>query len=408
MPRAGQVGRRGYAWWPRRRSVVLDVTLAVAASVEAGLTSYAVQANLGAFAYVIAGVAAACAASLVARRRFPATVALLACLATVAQGNITFLLVALYSLGAYSLRTWRMAVIGAATIVMQFGWILLAPNEQLVPAENPPPAVALWFILPSVVVATTVAPLLLGLYIGTRRRMIRGLRERAAQLEREQHLLADRVVAAERARIAREMHDVVAHRLTYLVVFSDALRSVAATDPAEAERAAKIIGDTSREALDELRQIIGVLRLAEGAGADQPAPQPSLTDVPELVAQSESAGIPVRLNVDGVQAKIPASVELAAYRLIQESLTNISKHAGQVDSEVSIQHHPDRLTVRITNATGVDATSPELPSGGHGIVGMRERVAMHDGVFTAGPRPNGGFEVLATFPLNSTYSQPSA
>jgi signal transduction histidine kinase len=247
------------------------------------------------------------------------------------------------------------------------------------------------------VTALVVAvPALLGLWIGTRRALVEQLRERAERLEREQHLMADQARAQERARIARELHDVVAHRVSLMVLHAGALE-VSLADPGAARQAA-MIRRTGREALEELRHVLGVLRAQEGGPLL--APQPTLSDLDQLVRQSLEARMAVTLAVEGQRRPLPATVERTAYRLVQEALTNVHKHAANATTEVRLCYGPERLGVVVRNAGPADGTGPgpALPGGGHGLLGLRERVALLGGTFDAGPRLDGGFEVRASIP----------
>jgi signal transduction histidine kinase len=252
-------------------------------------------------------------------------------------------------------------------------------------------------LLFAVVVAVLVVglPVLLGLWVGIRRALVAHLRDEAERLEREQLLQAERAKAQERARIAREMHDVVAHRVGLMVLHAGALE-VSLADPGAAQQA-RLIRETGREALDELRHVLGVLReRADGPPLD---PQPTLADLDRLAQQSRDAGMKVSVAVEGDPRRLPATVERAAYRLVQEALTNVHKHAANAATEVGVRYGRERLEVTVRNA-GPDGPHPGLvpAGGGHGLVGLRERVTLLGGTFRAGPRADGGFEVRASLP----------
>jgi signal transduction histidine kinase len=229
-------------------------------------------------------------------------------------------------------------------------------------------------------------------YIGRRMRF-RG--ERTAQLERERVAEAGRMVAEERTRIARELHDVVAHRVSLMTVQAGAAKTVAAHDPEGALRAMEAVEQAGRQALDELRHLLGVLRPeaeAEGLG-----PQPGLADVPRLVGQFRQAGLDVSLTMDGVPANLPARVDLSTYRIVQEALTNVLKHAGpSARTDVRLSADNQRIAIEVLD-DGRGASI--LPGSGHGIVGMRERALLLGGSLDAGPRPGGGFQVIAHLPI---------
>ena len=236
-------------------------------------------------------------------------------------------------------------------------------------------------------------------YIGRRIRM-RGaylslLQERAAHLEREQAAEARRAVAEERTRIARELHDVVAHQVSLMTVQAGAAKTVAADDLEGALQAMEAVEKAGRQALNELRHLMGVLR--PKAGVDELGPQPGLADIPRLVEHLGDAGLDVSLTMDGVQTDLPARVDLSTYRIVQEALTNVLKHAGssaRTEVRVSTDNHEVAIEV-LDNGHGATI----LPGSGHGIVGMRERAQLLGGSLDAGPRSGGGFQVVAHLPI---------
>jgi signal transduction histidine kinase len=230
-------------------------------------------------------------------------------------------------------------------------------------------------------------------YIGRRLQM---REERAAQVEREHAAEARRAVADERTRIARELHDVVAHRVSVMTVQAGAAKTVADEDPVGALRAMEAVEEAGRQALDELRHLLDVLR--PEAEADGLGPQPGLADVPRLVHQFEEAGLDVSPEMDDVPTELPARVGLSAYRIVEEALTNVLKHAGPgARTEVRVSLAGRAIEIEVIN-TGRGATI--LPGSGHGIVGMRERAQLLGGSLDAGPRPGGGFRVVARLPVD--------
>ena len=219
-------------------------------------------------------------------------------------------------------------------------------------------------------------------------------RQRAERAVAAREEAARRAVADERLRIARELHDVVAHTLGVVAVQAGAARLVVADDPERAAAALDTIETTTRGALAEMRTLLGVLR-ADGEGAAL-APQPGLAGLTVLVAQVADAGVPVRLSVEGEQRPLPPGLEVSAYRIVQEALTNVIRHADRAPATVVVRYAADRLEVEVTDeGPGPAAT----PAPGHGIVGMRERVAVYGGTLVAEPRPGGGFRVAASFSL---------
>lgn len=245
---------------------------------------------------------------------------------------------------------------------------------------------------------------LLGNFVGRRREYTAALEDRNRQLEEARLELAERAVTDERLRIARELHDVVAHTMTVVALHAGTGRMVAEQDPVAAHQALADIETTTRSALSEMRRMLGLLR---GPEEDEPgglAPAPGLDDLDALVADVVRSGLTVEVRVTGERTQIPAGVDLAAYRIVQEALTNVIKHAGRVKATVAVHYAADALTVNVDDdgprRAGV-AGEPVPPANGHGLVGMRERVAMYRGVLEVGPGPDGGFHVGARLPFGA-------
>ncbi|HEY2703296.1 MAG TPA: sensor histidine kinase [Candidatus Dormibacteraeota bacterium] len=241
--------------------------------------------------------------------------------------------------------------------------------------------------------------------IGTRRAYLAALEERAERLEREQTVVSQRAALAERARIARELHDVVAHHVSAIAVQAGAAEELAERDPARARAVLATIQATSREALAEMRAVVGVLR-EEGDGVTL-APQPGLGQLAQLAAQSRSAGLDVRVRVDGPPAPLPDALDVCAYRIIQEALTNTLKHAGATRAEVTVRYTEDGVELSVVDDGGVATVPTSLPGAGRGLVGMRERVALFRGRLDAGRIPGGGFRVVAHLPTGSWPRDPA-
>ncbi|MBB5959058.1 signal transduction histidine kinase [Saccharothrix tamanrassetensis] len=233
-------------------------------------------------------------------------------------------------------------------------------------------------------------PIAIGLLVHAREELSARIAELAVSRERERLLHAHAVRADERARLAREMHDVVSHQVSLIAMQAGALR-VAVADP-DAQQVAGTIRSLSTRTLDELRQLVSVLRTTSG----DDSPQPRIEELPQLVA---GAGIPASLTVQGPVGDLPAPISGAVYRTVQEALTNVRKHAGGATTAVHVQADPDELRVEIRNDAPARHECSSLPSGGHGLVGLRERAALLDGTFEAGPAEDGGFRVAVTFPL---------
>jgi signal transduction histidine kinase len=226
-------------------------------------------------------------------------------------------------------------------------------------------------------------------------RRIVGDRDRRARLaERERDVAAREAVVEERARIARELHDAVAHNVSMMVVQAGAERRVLGADGGTTREVLQTIEQIGRGALTEMRRLVGMLRTDS---SDTLTPQPRLADLPTLMAQMREAGLPVEFHVQGERRELPVGIELSAYRIVQEALTNALKHAGQAHAAVRLRYGPDSLELEITDdGRGAPA---KVPGGGHGLVGMRERVTLYGGKFDAAARPGGGFAVRVLLPL---------
>jgi signal transduction histidine kinase len=224
---------------------------------------------------------------------------------------------------------------------------------------------------------------------------------RADVLEDELDEHTERAALQERERIARELHDVVAHRLSTIAVQAGAGQHVLHEDPERARATFEAIDDTARSGLTEMRHALGLLR-ATDAGAAL-SPQPSLRDVARLAEESRAAGVPVELTVRGDMAALPAGLDLSAYRILQEALTNVRRHAAGAPATVDVTVDGGLVRLRVTDAGPAAVARPEdAADPGHGLVGIRERVALYGGSLEAGPLPGGGFLVSATLPLNGT------
>jgi signal transduction histidine kinase len=241
--------------------------------------------------------------------------------------------------------------------------------------------------------------------IGTRRAYLAALEERAERLEREQTVVSQRAALAERGRIARELHDVVAHHVSAIAVQAGAAEELAERDPRRARAVLATIQATSREALAEMRAVVGVLH-EEGDGATL-APQPGLAQLAQLAAQSRAAGLDVRVHVEGRPAPLPDALDVSAYRIIQEALTNTLKHAGATRAEVTVRYAEDGVELSVTDDGALETAPTSLPGAGRGLVGMRERVALFHGRLDAGRLPGGGFRVVARLPTGAWPHDPA-
>ena len=294
-------------------------------------------------------------------------------------------LVVLYAMA--SRRSWRLPTAAAlavavASIVATAGWGGALDAGGL-----------LGFAIGSA--GSCAAAVAVGLYVGTRRRLIDSLRERAERLDRERELLADRAVALERVRIAQELHDVIAHNVSLRVVQAQGLG--AAIDDPRVASDARAIADLGRQAMAEMHRTLRLLR-TDGAAAEL-APQPGLANIDRLVEQARSAGLRVEFTVHGRRRELPQSEDLSAFRIVQEALTNVVKHAAGADTHVTLDYSDEGLRLTIADAgERTDSQREHTPGDGYGLVGMRERVAMFGGTLSAHPRAGRGFEVTAVLP----------
>ena len=285
--------------------------------------------------------------------------------------------------------TRRDSLAALAAVVVAFVVALLAQPAGVVAVSD----------VISTMLATAVA-WLAGDNLRQRRLRWEALEERTRMLEREREDRDRAAVAAERLRIARELHDVVAHSMSVIAVQAGVGRHVIETDVTAARDALGVIESTSREALVEMRRLLGVLR-QENEGAAM-RPMPGLADIPTLVAETRRAGLGVTLDSTGAVREVPAGVDLAAYRVVQEALTNVLRHGGPV-AHVRVACSHDRVELEVTDegrprSTRIDPSRNAESGTGHGLLGMRERVALYGGSFEAAPRPGGGFRVHASLP----------
>jgi signal transduction histidine kinase len=246
----------------------------------------------------------------------------------------------------------------------------------------------------------TTAAFAIGRSAGSRSQRLAEAAEKAERIEREVQLEAEHAVAEERLRIARELHDVVSHHLSVISVQANLARYVLDSTPETTRGALDTIAGTTTEALDELRRLLRVLRPPryepdEETESGDYRPQPGLSDLSSLVSRVQEAGIPVRLLVSGMARQLPPGQQLCAYRVAQEALTNVLKHAGATTAELCLTYHKENLTLRVTDfGERISVPNPA----GHGLVGMRERAEMYGGVIEIGRRPGVGFEIILTLP----------
>jgi signal transduction histidine kinase len=356
--------------------IVLEGTVAIAVHVHgAGSVS----------PLLLALALTATAVALLQRHRAPIFVlaVVLAIGIAVDYGPIVMLptLLAMFTVAEYRERT---TVFGAA--VVAFAGVVLGPTVH--GATLGLPGVLSRLVAVGLAVAV-------GLYLRARADYVGGLRERAARLDRERELLAQQAAGEERVRIARELHDVVAHNVSLMVVQAQALAATGAD--AEQRSSLTQLAGLGREALSEMHRMLGVLRL-DDAGAER-EPQPGVRDLQRLIDRTGSAGICAKLVVDGDPRPLPPAVDLSAYRIVQEALTNVIRHAGAESVTVALRYAPNDLEVTVVDDGVGSATNGN--GGGHGLVGMRERVALFGGDLSAGPigADGRGYRVHAALPV---------
>ncbi len=394
------VGGPAYPWrvsalyaWLRRHPKLVDGVLAAVLAFTGAVPQMAVGN------YLWVPVALALAAPVVFRRAHPIgafaagiAVGALQVLTGVRVGSSDVaIVILLYTLAAYAPR--RISVTGLAVC-------LLGSYTAIVRWASPPHLGTLqWLLVGSILMAgPSLIAWVLGDSMRYRRAYFASLEDRAARLEAERDAQAQAAAAAERARIARELHDVIAHNVSVMVVQADGASFAIGTDPARAAQALAAISATGRQALAEMRRLLGILRRDEERTGPGRAPVPGIGQVGELLEQARAAGLPVSFTVEGAPRPVPGGPALAAYRVVQESLTNTRKHAGPgACARVTLRYQEDALVLEITDdGRGSAAVSD---GGGHGLPGMAERLAMYGGSVDAGPVPGGGFRVRATLPV---------
>jgi signal transduction histidine kinase len=294
------------------------------------------------------------------------------------------MLIAFYSVGAHC-DDRRAPVVGALALVVIAATDLARPGF-FNGAHSARPAAWLAFAI----------AWLVGRDMRRRRGRVADLEGRAQQLEREREEKAQLAVSEERARIARELHDIVAHGVSVIVAQARAGPHLT-DDPERANGVFRAIESSGREALVELRRLLGILRSEDQQLAI--GPQPGLTSLASLVEQVRASGLPVELRVEGEPVRLPAGVDLSAYRIVQEALTNVVKHAHATFADVEVRYQPDALELAIVDDGRGTAVSAN--GAGHGLIGMRERVALYGGTLDAGRRDDGGYSVRARLPLGN-------
>ena len=398
----------------RRRPWMLDATVVVLVATAgppdllAHGPGHAVSRPVGAGLPVgaVLVIAAVLVVPLWWRRRAPEavfTVSIPVCLVLWSLGlgpaAAAVVLIALYNLalhGSPRAMSWALPVIVA-------GWVLVV--ILVIPVASP-----VAFLVLSV--GTGVAAVASGLTFRIRRLYLSALRDRAARLEIEREQRDRLTAAAERARVAGEMHDILGHNLSIMVALADGAAVLAAREPARTGQALQLIGDTGRQAMGELRRVLGVLR--ESPEHDAPrSPQPRISDLETLLDRVRAAGVPVTYRTAGPLDELGSGLQLTAFRVVQEALTNTLKHVGSgTTAEVTVALEDNGLRVRVTD-TGAPSRKPSTAARkdpGHGLVGIRQRAALYDGAATIGPRDHGQgwiVEVLLDPSAPATFGEPA-
>jgi signal transduction histidine kinase len=415
---------RVYAWIQRHPKLIDSIPAFVLLAI--GLASLAASGHPGgAKRWLVVPLVIAATVPLIFRRRWPRgtfTVAAVAAFLSFFLGAAAFnaadmaFLIYLYTIAAYCQRRWSIPAMALTYVgaLIQFQLLhmyddqaqcdqITQPAQQRLCYQNQPGFNTnghfnwVTFLFVAVFIAGLVGLAWVG---GDSMRYRRAyyvrLEDRAQRLERERDAQAQIAAAAERARIARELHDVVAHNVSVMVVQADGATYAMDQDPEAARKALLAIAQTGRTALTEMRRMLGVLRSADDAGTY--APQPGIEQLGDLLEQVRSSGLPVSLTVEGVPREMPTGLALAVYRIVQESLTNTRKHGGaQVKASVALMYTDDCLVLRIVdNGRGAQAPGDGM---GHGLVGMRERVSVFGGTLVTGPHVSGGYAVEAILPF---------
>jgi signal transduction histidine kinase len=298
---------------------------------------------------------------------------------------------------ALALVLYTVAVRARPTVAL--AGLLLAETAVLIASHSS----ALSRMPPSGIISTALvqaAAWTIGIAVRSQRAYAAGLKQQAEQRVRAETDRSQRALAEERLRIARELHDVIAHTMSVIAVQASVGAHVIDAHPTEGRATLRTIEQASHRALQELRAMLSVLRErgAEPPDAQTLAPAPSLSDLPALIERTQQAGLAIDVATTGRPRPLPAGVELATYRIVQEALTNVVRHANARHAWVELVYHPQALDITVTD-DGAGACLPVSTSDGHGVIGMRERVALHGGEFTAGPYDSRGFRVHAVLPV---------
>lgn len=382
-------------YWPLVRRYIFDGLIVVGflgSILEFALTEPGGDSNKPDQPYwIVIPAFAVMTLPLLARRRFPfAGPALIFLLGAVISFYDAYLVI--FSFVAFISIVASAFLLGMVreTLQSRIGLVIAIAAVGIVVHNDPRGAVADFFFVSLVAGIAWLA----GFALSGKLEEAREAKEKAARLEQEREEQARLAVADERARIARELHDVVGHAVSVMTVQASGVRRLLKPEQEREREALLVVEQTGRQALAEMRRLVGVLRRPEEGPAL--APQPSLEHLDKLVAQVREAGLPVALRVEGTPSEVPRGIDLTAYRLVQEGLTNALKHADAGRADVLVRYGEGEIELVVQdNGTG----NPNSDGGGHGLVGMRERVSVYGGELEAGPRAEGGFELRARLPL---------
>jgi signal transduction histidine kinase len=375
--------RRWYAWWIRHAARLRDLVF-----VGFSLLTVVAQAASGGNGWqprdwFVFGAGVVASAMLFWRRRFPVTVTVISIAAMLTAGVFVPMGLALLTL-AIRRRDLVLAVLGVAAYVAYVVNSTWSSNVTLlVSLFTAPFLIGTWIAI--------------GAYVGARRDLMVSLRDRAERAEAERELRGEQARLGERARIAQEMHDVLAHKVSLIALHAGGLEVNPAVGPEKVEGSARLIRETARQAMEDLREVLGVLRSDISVDGADLAPVPRASDLDRLVEESRDAGVTVTGDF-ALPDDVPVSIGRTIYRVVQESLTNVHKHARGASTDVVVRGSKgDGVTVRVTNVRPVAAGSL-LPGAGAGLVGLRERVQLAGGRLSTGPTPEGGWRVEAWLP----------
>jgi signal transduction histidine kinase len=380
--------------WELARGHGFDVLIAIGAlegALEVALR-HDVGRELGTSRWFAVPAAACVVLVLLGRRRFPfaapAAMWVLAAALSFVEGWLVVSISSLFVAGLVA--SWLVGNVADAAQA-RLGLALALGTTTIVVANDPNHTASEFAFIPGLMAIAWFA----GFALRERAGQAEAAQERAIRAEREQEENARRAVFEERVRIARELHDVVAHHVSMMGVQAGAARMVIDRDPAQAKDALAAIEASSRQAVDELHRLLGFLRQA--GDTDDLAPSPGVRQLPGLAAGMSDSDLAVEVGVEGNERPLPPTVDVSAYRIVQEALTNTLKHAGASRADVRLRYGPGELEVEIVD-DGRGAGAPSGGGSGLGLIGMRERAALHGGQLTAGPVPGGGFAVRVTLP----------